>query len=194
MNKEKLAKLGLSEEQINLIMGDFEGNFIPKARFNEVNNELKQLKESLKERDSQLEELKSNAADSNALKAQIDELINTNKAKEQEYEAKFKGVKLDSIVASELMKAKAKNITATKALLSDFLSDAELEGDTIKGLDKQIKSLIEADDTKFLFDIKESENKGILKGFTPSERKDGTPNTGKPQTLSEAIRMQIGNN
>jgi hypothetical protein len=182
MNKEKLAKLGLGEEQIDSILKDFEGNFIPKSRFNEVNNELKQLKESLKERDSQLEELKSNAADSDALKAQIDELINTNKGKEQEYESKLKEVKLNSIVTSELMKAKAKNITATKALLGDFLRSAEFEGDTIKGLDEQIRGLVEADDTKFLFDIKE---RGILKGFTPSERRDGTSTSSKPQTLSE---------
>lgn len=57
MNKEDLLKLGLSEEQAEKVLSanaeQLKG-FIPKSRFDEVNNTKKQLEKDLKDRDVQL--------------------------------------------------------------------------------------------------------------------------------------------
>ena len=40
MNKQKLISMGVSEELADKVMAELDGNFIPRTRFNEV-NELK---------------------------------------------------------------------------------------------------------------------------------------------------------
>lgn len=89
-----------------------------------------------------------------------------------------------------LTNAKAKNTKAVKALLD--LSKIDLDGDTVKGLDDQIKQLAEAEDSKFLFGTSEGGNKPPgFKGIKPGEKKDGALGTEKPSTLSDAIKMHF---
>lgn len=58
MTKEKLLEWGLTEEQATKVMEGLNGSFVTKARFNEVNTELTTAKNTIKERDTQLETLK----------------------------------------------------------------------------------------------------------------------------------------
>jgi hypothetical protein len=44
MNKEKLIEMGLTEEQATKVMQSLDGAFIPKHRFDEVNNDAKAAK------------------------------------------------------------------------------------------------------------------------------------------------------
>lgn len=172
MNKEKLMEMGLTEEQATSVMKELDGNYIPKTRFNEVNTELKQAKDQVKDRDSQLEALKKTAGDSEELKKQIEQLQNDNKAKDDAHAAEIKQLKIDSAVDKALTGAKAKNAKAVKALLD--LSKAELAEDgTVKGLAEQLKALTEAEDSKFLFDAEQK--KTGFKGVKPGEKKDGVP-------------------
>ena len=175
MNKEKLIEMGLTEELATSVMKELDGNYVPKARFNEVNTELKQTKDQVKERDSQLETLKKNVGDSEELKKQIEALQNDNKTKDEAHAAEIKQIKIDAAVDKALADAKAKNPKAVKALLD--LAKAEISDDgTIKGLDAQIKALTEAEDSKFLFDTDSTQNKNQnSKGFVPGQKKDGVP-------------------
>ena len=63
--------MGLTEEQAKKVMDSLDGNFVTKARFNEVNEENKTLKKSVSERDKQLEDLKKSSGDNTALQQQI---------------------------------------------------------------------------------------------------------------------------
>lgn len=74
MKKEDLIAMGLSEEQADKVMASLDGNYIPKTRFNEVNEENKTLKKSVSDRDKQLEELKKSSGDNAALQQQIESL------------------------------------------------------------------------------------------------------------------------
>ncbi len=47
MKKEDLIAMGLTEEQAKKVMDSLDGNFVTKARFNEVNEENKTLKQSV---------------------------------------------------------------------------------------------------------------------------------------------------
>ena len=156
MKKEDFIALGIDEElaekAANASAEELKG-FIPKARFDEVNTDKKHLDTLIKERDSQLEELKKNAGDSEVLKQQIETLQADNKAKDEAHEKEITSLKINNAIETALMSAKAKNTKAAKALLD--LEGAELlEDGTVKGLDEQIAALKESD--KYLFGGKES--------------------------------------
>ena len=164
MKKDEFVKLGLDEELAKKCeeasMAELK-DYIPKTRFDEVNTEKKRLEGDIADRDRQLEELKNSAGDSEALRNQIETL-----------QAENRQVRIDAAVDKALTGARAKNLTAVKALLKD-LDKAELSDDgSIKGLEEQIKSLKKADDSKFLF---EEEKKPVIKGASPGEPSDGLP-------------------
>ena len=92
-------------------------NYIPKTRFDEINNANKELKQQLTDRDQQLEELKKSAGDNQELQKQIQELQKANETTTADYERKLKQVKLDAAVELALTNSKAKNTKAVRALL-----------------------------------------------------------------------------
>lgn len=170
MTKEKLLEWGLTEEQATKVMEGLNGSFVTKARFNEVNTELTTAKNTIKERDTQLETLKKASGDTKALQDQITQLQADNKKKDTDYAAELKNLKISNAVELALTGAKAKNNTAVKALLVDFIGKAELADDgTVKGLDDEIGKLTKGEDTAFLFD---TSGKAKFKGAKAAEKSD----------------------
>lgn len=171
MTKEKLMEWGLTEEQANKVMEGLNGSFVTKSRFNEVNTELTNAKNTIKERDTQLETLKKSTGDTKALQDQITQLQTDNANQKKAHEAELKALKISNAVDMALTGAKAKNNTAVKALMAGFLAKAELADDgTVKGLGDEIKKLVEGKDTAFLFE------KSIgtkFKGAKSAEKGDG---------------------
>ena len=163
MKKEILIAMGLTEEQADKVLEGFKG-YVPKIRFDEVNEAKKTAEAQLAERDKQLEALKKQSGDAEALKAEIEKLQGENKAAATKYAADLKAMQINNAVERELVAAGAKNIKAVKALLND-LDKAELDGDTVKGLADQIKKLQEDEGSKFLFG--EVQKPGV-KGMTPN--------------------------
>lgn len=165
MVKEKLIELGLTDEQatevLKLSKAELDGNYIPKSRFDEINSQLKTAKEDIKTRDSQLEELKK--VDVNGLNAEIERLQKENKENAKANEKIINQMKLDNAIEKALTNAKAKNVTAVKALLK--LDEIKLEGEGVKGLEEQIKRLSEAEDSSFLFD---NSSGGGFSGIKPN--------------------------
>ena len=149
-------------------------NFVARSDFNTLNTEKKALADTVKERDAQLETLKKSSGDVEALKNQITQLQTDNSNQKNEHEAEMKKLKIGNAVDMALTGAKAKNNTAVKALMADFLSKAELADDgTVKGLGDEIKKLVENEETAFLFDKKAPDKK--FKGAKPSEKGDMLP-------------------
>lgn len=153
MTKEQLKALGVTEELAIKIAEEskkeLEG-YIEKSKYSELEAEKNQLSESQKTLAKQLEEVKKNSGDNAELKKQIEEMQNTNKAKEKEYKDNLAKIKLDNAVEIALMSSGAKNSKAVKALLN--LEKAVLgEDGKITGLEEQIKALKTAEDSSFLF-------------------------------------------
>ena len=189
MTKAKLMEMGLSEEQAGKVMEGLNGAFVPKSQFNEVNTELNTAKATIKERDTQLETLKKSTGDVEALKQQITDLQTANADKDKSHAAEIKTLKLNNAVDKALTTAKAKNTTAAKALLADFLEKAELADDgMVKGLGDAVKQLVENKDTSFMFDAAPSNEPGIS-GAAPAGSPTATPDPklqGYQTRLSEA--------
>lgn len=190
MNKEQLMELGLNEEQATKIIDGF-GTMIPKSRFDAVNDAKKQLEKDVSDRDGQLEELKKSASATDDLKAQIEKLQGENTDAKEKYDAEVKQLKLDSAVERALIGSKAKNIKAVKALLE--LNNAEFDGDDIKGLADQLKTLQESEDSKFLFEAPQSSNQQQqqFKGFKPGEAGEQRGNATQPTSLADAVKSHF---
>lgn len=169
MTKEELKALGLSDEQIAAIVEDYGKNYVAKSQFNNKNDELKQAKGEVETLKSEIDGLKKSNKDNDDLVAQIDKLKADAKAREEEYNANVKQMQIDSIVERTLLASKAKNSKSVRALLN--LENAEIDGDTIKGLDDQIKALQKSDG--YLFDA-------VKTGTTP-----GTPESGKSTAITK---------
>ncbi len=180
MKKDEFVKLGISEElaaKAEAASTEELKGYIPKERFNEVNNEKKTLEATLSERDQQLETLKNSTGNVEEMKKQIADLQTENKTKDEAHEAEIKQLKIDSAVNAALITAKAKNTTAVKALLKD-LDKAELADDgTVKGLAEQIAALQKSDD--YLFEAKTSKMKGAEPGEAGNEPGDKGVDTSK---------------
>lgn len=190
LKKDFLSELGIEDSKANKIIEIYNESlkgFIPKSRFDEVNEAKKQLDKQITEYNKQLETLKASNEDIETFKKTIAELQEKNKAERTTFEEKMKRIQLDRAVETELLKAKAKNTTAVKALLSKFLEDPEFDGESVKGLDKEIAKLAESEETGFLFNKVDAE-KPRFQGVLPTERKDGTPtNMQKSFSLADAI-------
>lgn len=194
MNKEELLKLGLTEEQANKVL---EANteqlkgFIPKARFDEVNNSKKQLEKDLNDRDTQLETLKNSSGDVETLKKTIETLQADNKEATEKYNAELANLKLNNAIDTALLGANAVNVKAIKALLN--MDSIKLDGETLLGINEQLEALKAAEDSKILF--KGAEQKNGFSGVKPGEGNAGGTGA-KPKTLAESIAaaLSVGNN
>ncbi len=175
MKKEDLMKLGLNDETAqkvaDAISEEMKG-YIPKNRFDEINESNKTLKAQIADRDKQLDELKK--VDADGLKAKIAELQENNKKAKESHDAQINEMRRDYAIESALREANAKNIKAVRALLN--LEEITIDGENIKGIDKQIKALTESEDTKFLFGVKDPQFKGMQP--PPNPNGNGDPNTG----------------
>lgn len=172
MKKSEIIALGITEEIaqkiVDLSTEELKG-FIPKSRFDEVNEARKNAEALLKERDTQLETLKASTGDAEALKVKITELQDSNKKAVEAKDAEIRQIRIDNAVERAISQANGRNAKAIKALLD--LSSAELdENGAVKGLDKQIKTLSEAEDSSFLFGSSLPE----VKGITPAGGADQT--------------------
>ena len=195
MNKEDLLKLGLSEEQAEKVLSvnaeQLKG-FIPKSRFDEVNNTKKQLEKDLKDRDVQLENLKNSSGDLETMKQTIENLQRDNKVAKDNFEAELAKFKLESAIDNTLLSSNAINTKAVKALLD--MGRIKLDGEVLIGINEQIEALKTAEDSKMLFKTAESKPKEPnFSGVKPGEgnTNNGTgESAGKIKTYSEMMAEQ----
>lgn len=183
MKRKFLEDMGLSKEQVDSILdensqdiGKAKGDFDSiQEKLNTAEKEITSLKDTIKDRDGQLETLKKSTGDVDELKKQIETLQNDNKTKDQAHAAEIKQLKVDAAVNTALTAAKAKNIVAVKALLKDLDKAELLEDGSIKGLSEQISALVKAEDSKFLFDTdsKKTQFRGTEPGQSGDEGNNG---------------------
>lgn len=172
MKKEDLIAMGLTEEQAKKVMESLDGNYVTKTRFNEVNEENKALKQSVSDRDKQLDELKKSSGDNAELKKQIEDLQKQNADQKKAHDAEMAQLKLDNAVEAALTAAGAKNTRAVRSLF-----DAEKlklgEDGKVSGLDEQLKAVQKSDPYLFA----EKKTKPTFKGFQPGASGDSKPGT-----------------
>ena len=176
MKKEDLMKIeGMTDDlatKIAEVSAEELKGYIPKTRFDEVNEAKKNAEALVKERDKQLEDVKKSTGDNEELKKQIEQLQESNKAAKAEYEENIKRVQKENIDTLLLTEQGAKNVKAVIALLDAV--DGKLEGDDYKAARlAQIQALQKSE--SYLFNIKNSEPKAS--GATPANSGSVVPGT-----------------
>lgn len=166
MTKEELKALGLTDEQADKIVKDYADNYKAKTDYNTQATALKQAQEEQKKTAKALEDLKKAHAKDEDLAAQIEKMKTDAAERQKQYDATIQQMKVDAVVDKALLTAKAKNPKAVKALLD--LSKPELDGDSIKGLDDQVKALQKSD--AYLFEA--ADQKPKVDGLKPGEGGD----------------------
>lgn len=192
MKKEDLIAMGLTEEQAKKVMDSLDGNFVTKTRFNEVNEENKTLKQSVADRDKQLEDLKKSSGDNAELKKQIETLQQQNAEQQKAHEAELKQLKLDNAIDTALTAAGAKNVKAVKPFIDTTKIKLGEDG-KLTGLDEQLKEVQKTEGYLFA----EKQQKQItFKGFQPGasgEVKPGTEVDTSKMTYSELAAYMAAN-
>ncbi|WP_160045572.1 phage scaffolding protein [Paenibacillus sp. USDA918EY] len=162
MTKEEFIALGLTEEQATKAAAasaeELKG-FIPKARFDELNEAKKKAEKDVADRDKQIEELGKTAGLSEDLKKQIETLQAENKTAKEKYEAELKDITLTSAIKSAL-----NGKVHDEALVAGLFEKDKLviDGDKIVGLDEQLKTLQES--KAFLFKTEQQQQPGFKVG------------------------------
>ena len=171
MKKEDLIAMGLSEDQAKKVMDSLDGDFVTKARFNEVNEENKRLKTDISDRDKQLEALKKSTGDNAEIQKQIADLQKANADQKKAHEAEMNKLKLDNAVEAALVAAGAKNGKAVRALFDEAKFKLK-DGGEVEGLTDAIKAVQKSD--PYLF-AEKKDTQQTLKGFQPGNSGDAKP-------------------
>lgn len=192
MKKEDLIAMGLTEDQAKKVMDSLDGNFVTKARFNEVNEENKTLKQSVADRDKQLEDLKKSSGDNAELKKQIETLQQQNADQKKAHDAEMAQLKLDNAIDAALTAAGAKNIKAVRAMIDTSKMKLGEDG-TVEGLSDAIKAVQKSD--SYMFNTVQQKQQ-TFKGFQPGasgEVKPGTEVGTSKMTYSELAAYMAAN-
>ena len=171
MKREFLTELGLEKSVVDDVMAEH-GKTVTesKTKLTEATAEVTGLKASLSKRDADIEELKKTAGESEALKTQITSLQAQYEADKTEAESLLAKTRLDSAVDLALTTAKAKNITAVRALIDgDIL---KITDGKVVGLNEQLTTIQK--DNPYLFEIENEEKPPA----TPNIVIGGNPNGG----------------
>lgn len=192
MNKQQFLDLGLTEDQATKAEAESKkelDSYVEKSKFDTLSKSNKDLEKTVKERDTQLEDLKKSSGDNEALKNQIETLQSENKTTKKQYEADLKDLQIAN---------------AIKLAIADKAQDAELvsglfdksklllsDDGKITGLDEQLKTLKEG--KPFLFKTEQkTENQNPPVGFKiGADNTNTNTNTDKHLSMKDAIAAKI---
>ncbi|NFQ57593.1 phage capsid protein [Clostridium botulinum] len=135
---------------------DFEdisgGNFIPKSRFDQVNEQAKEYKKQVGERDTQISKLKDEYIDVDGLKEKVEKLELDNKTQKEGYEKQLNDISFNNALEKALGVFNVKDKVSVMAHIDK--SKLHLDGESITGLKDQIEPLKTSHDFLFEKEIK----------------------------------------
>lgn len=165
MKKEEFVALGISEElaaKAEKASQEELKSYVEKSKHDEVVEENKTLKQSVSDRDKQLDMLKAASGDNEELKKQIETMKQQNAEQEKAHKAELAQLRLDNAIDTALTAAGAKNGKAVKALID--ISKVKLgEDGRLSGWEEQLAAVQKSD--AYLFTEKQKSNN--FRGFQP---------------------------
>lgn len=188
MTLESLVAAGFTQEQANNILAAHKaaitGQYVPKARFDEVSN-------SLKERDTQIAGLKQFEGTATELQTKVAELEAANKQKDAEMAKALAAERKRNAMLRQL-DGKVHDVDLVLGQI-DVEKVSCSEDGTLTGFEDQIKGLREKKGFLFVEEtdpqVKETQPGFRVAGQTPPDGKD--PDSGKKLSEAEALAKQL---
>ena len=175
-----MAKLG-DKHKIAIVS---DGNWIPKDKFNEINEAKKQAEEALRDRDKQLADLKKAAEGNDELRKQIEQLQKQNKEAAEQYEARIKEMAITTAIKLAVA-GQVHDPDLVAGLIDKTKIEIDESGNVKAGLDDQLKSLRES--KGFLFVEQKPAGQPQFRGATPADGRDKSNGQPQPQSLADAV-------
>ncbi|CAL83895.1 phage capsid protein [Clostridium botulinum] len=153
---EELFKQLSEDKQKEYKDKDFEdvsgGAFIPKSRFDQVNEQSKEYKKQVGERDTQLKDLKEQYKDVDGLKEKVEKLELDNKTQKESYEKQLNDISFSNALEKSLGAFNVKDKKLIMALIDK--DKLKVDGDNVIGLKEQIEPLQKSHDFLFEKEVK----------------------------------------
>lgn len=157
---EKLVKGEVTTDDVIAQIEDSKKDMIPRSRLNDKNDEIKELKAEIKQRDEQITTLEQSAKGNEELTKQLEDLKQQNAG----WEEKYKETQLNNAI--KLAVAKEAN-DASDVLYFINKEGLELQEDgTVKGLEEGLTALKES--KPYLFAQQQQPQAPVLQGRTPN--------------------------
>jgi hypothetical protein len=144
---DDLYKQLADKVDVNKYIFGVKENYIPKHRFDEVNNSLKDYKEQVTQRDTQLDELSKQAKGDDELTKKLNDMTEANSKFEERLTLQQRDFEIDKAI----IQSKAKNPKALKALLD--MEKLKLDDGKLSGIEEQLKAIKDSDSYMFNDDI-----------------------------------------
>lgn len=142
--KELLAKHITDEEKLSSVVEELDQNFakgfIPKGRFNEVNEELKVLKSQMEESKKAMETLSQKASSVEEYEKQLNELKQLNSDIEAKSQQQIASITKKSQL-KELLLVNNAHKDALELLVEKYSDVAEVENGSLKDADKLLETI-----------------------------------------------------
>lgn len=149
--EEFIKSIGVPEDKQNEAVEAakkfLDGDFVTKARFNEINEAKKGLTDQLADRDKQLSELKKSVGNNDDLKKQIEALQKANKEQKESSEKAMKELQLNTAIQLAIAE-KAQDVEIVSGLFDKSKLILSEDG-KVTGLTEQLAELEKA--KPFLF-------------------------------------------
>ena len=184
MKSDFLKSLGITDQEIIDAIHAENGKDITNVRrqLEAMQSERDSLQTQLTERDNQLKELKKSVKDNEELTSRLEALEAENKTAKETYAVELANLKKSNAIEIALKDDKAKSVKAVMPFLN--VENIKFENDTLVGYKEQIESLRSDEATSFLFDAAQPtpQPKPSLSGAEPA--KPMPPTGGNPQGVS----------
>lgn len=153
---EGLFKQLPEDKQKEYIDKDYEdisgGAFIPKTRFDQVNEQAKEYKKQVDERDTQINNLKQEYKDVGGLKDKVERLELDNKTQKETYEKQLNDISFSNALEKGLGAFNVKDKKLIMALIDK--DKLKVDGDSVIGLKEQIEPLQKSHEFLFQKEVK----------------------------------------
>ncbi|WP_315076207.1 phage scaffolding protein [uncultured Clostridium sp.] len=173
---------------------DFEdigsGNFIPKIRFDQVNEQAKEYKKQSEQKDTQLSKLKEEYKDVDGLKEKVEKLELDNKTQKETYDKQLSDINFSNALEKGLGAFNVKDKKLIMALIDK--DKLKVDGDSVIGLKEQIEPLKTSHDYLFAKEIPGtgSFSTGGDTGSGGQEEKKNTMEIGERLAKEKAEQMK----
>ncbi len=140
---EELFKQLPAEKQKECENKDYEdvsgGAYVPKNKFDQVNEQAKEYKKQVEERDKQINNLKEEFKDAAGLKEKVEKLEKDNKTQKETYEKQLSDIAFNNALEKSLGDYKVKDKKLIMALIDK--DKLKVDGESVIGLKEQIEPL-----------------------------------------------------